>query len=37
MPVYEQIGKRYDATGRADQEIVDRLAHHLHLKFTYQK
>ena len=29
MPVYNRIGKSYDATRRADPFIANRLAHHL--------
>ncbi len=32
MPIYEQIGKSYDLTRRADPYIIERLAHHMQIK-----
>ncbi|MED4125142.1 methyltransferase domain-containing protein [Halalkalibacterium halodurans] len=30
-PLYDTIGKKYDTTRKADQEIARRLRHHLHV------
>jgi SAM-dependent methyltransferase len=32
MPIYEQIGKSYDLTRRADPYIIKKLAHHIQIK-----